>query len=64
LQATRNPRRVLETLVRIGERAIISFPNFGYWRVRLSLMREDACRSRRCSTTNGRLTEHSSLHDP
>ena len=38
LQATRNPRRVLETLVRIGERAIVSFPNFGYWRVRLSLM--------------------------
>jgi methionine biosynthesis protein MetW len=38
LQATRNPRRVLETLVRIGGRAIISFPNFGYWRVRLSLL--------------------------
>jgi methionine biosynthesis protein MetW len=38
LQATRQPRRVLETLVRIGERAIVSFPNFGYWRVRLSLM--------------------------
>jgi len=29
---------VLETLVRIGERAIVSFPNFGYWRVRLSLL--------------------------
>jgi methionine biosynthesis protein MetW len=38
LQATRQPRRVLETLVRIGERAIVSFPNFGYWRVRLSLL--------------------------
>jgi methionine biosynthesis protein MetW len=38
LQATRQPRRVLETLVRIGDRAIVSFPNFGYWRVRLSLM--------------------------
>jgi methionine biosynthesis protein MetW len=37
LQATRQPRRVLETLVRIGERAIVSFPNFGYWRVRLGL---------------------------
>jgi methionine biosynthesis protein MetW len=37
LQATRNPRLVLETLVRIGQRAIVSFPNFGYWRVRLSL---------------------------
>lgn len=37
LQATRQPRRVLETLVRIGERAIVSFPNFGFWRVRVGL---------------------------
>ena len=38
LQATRQPRRVLETLVRIGRRAIISFPNFGFWRIRLHLL--------------------------
>jgi len=38
LQATRNPRTVLEDLLRIGERAIVSFPNFGNWRVRLSLL--------------------------
>ena len=38
LQATRNPRRVLETLVRIGRRAIVSFPNFGFWRIRLNLL--------------------------
>jgi methionine biosynthesis protein MetW len=37
LQATRQPRRVLETLMRIGKRAIVSFPNFGFWRIRLSL---------------------------
>lgn len=37
LQATRQPRRVLETLVRIGKRAIVSFPNFGFWRVRFGL---------------------------
>jgi methionine biosynthesis protein MetW len=37
LQATRQPRRVLETLMRIGERAIVSFPNFGFWRIRLGL---------------------------
>jgi methionine biosynthesis protein MetW len=37
LQATRQPRRVIETLVRIGERAIVSFPNFGFWRVRAGL---------------------------
>jgi methionine biosynthesis protein MetW len=38
LQATRNPRRVIETLARIGRRAIVSFPNFGYWRIRLKLL--------------------------
>src|SRR5438874_10876189 len=39
LQATRRPRHVVETLVRIGKRAIVSFPNFGFWRIRLSLLR-------------------------
>jgi methionine biosynthesis protein MetW len=37
LQATRAPRAVLEQLVRIGRRAIVSFPNFGHWRVRWRL---------------------------
>ena len=34
IQATRNPRRVLEHMLRIGRRAIVSFPNFGHWRIR------------------------------
>ena len=34
LQATRHPRAVLEHLLRIGRRAIVSFPNFGHWHVR------------------------------
>jgi methionine biosynthesis protein MetW len=38
LQATRNPRLVLGHLVRIGKRAIVSFPNFGHWRMRLYLV--------------------------
>ena len=38
LQATREPRHVLEALIRIGKRAIVSFPNFGFWRIRLSLL--------------------------
>ena len=37
LQATRNPRKVLEQMLRIGRHAIVSFPNFGHWRVRSSL---------------------------
>ena len=38
LQATRQPRHVIEALVRIGKRAIVSFPNFGFWRIRLGLL--------------------------
>ena len=38
LQATHNPRAVMEELLRVGRRAIVSFPNFGHWRVRLSVM--------------------------
>ena len=38
LQATRAPRAVLELLVRIGRRAIVSFPNFGHWRIRWRLL--------------------------
>jgi methionine biosynthesis protein MetW len=37
LQAMHRPARVLEELVRIGRSAIVSFPNFGHWRVRLGL---------------------------
>jgi methionine biosynthesis protein MetW len=38
LQATHQPRRVVEQLVRIGRHAIVSFPNFGHWRIRLRLL--------------------------
>ncbi|MGB8183205.1 MAG: methionine biosynthesis protein MetW [Stellaceae bacterium] len=38
LQATRKPREVLLNLVRIGRHAIVSFPNFGHWRIRMGLL--------------------------
>jgi len=38
LQAMRNPRAAMENMARIGRRVIVSFPNFGYWRVRLQLL--------------------------
>jgi methionine biosynthesis protein MetW len=38
LQATHDPREVLEHLVRIGRYAIVSFPNFAHWRARLHLL--------------------------
>jgi methionine biosynthesis protein MetW len=34
IQATRNPKKVLANLLRIGRHAIVSFPNFGHWKVR------------------------------
>jgi methionine biosynthesis protein MetW len=37
IQATRQPRVVLEHMLRIGRRAIVSFPNFGHWRVRAEI---------------------------
>ena len=37
IQATRQPRIVLQQMLRIGRRAIVSFPNFGHWQVRVAL---------------------------
>ncbi|MEX2451222.1 MAG: methionine biosynthesis protein MetW [Rhodospirillales bacterium] len=37
LQTVTSPRIVLEHMLRIGKRAIVSFPNFAYWRLRLHL---------------------------
>lgn len=38
IQATEKPRSVLNHLLRIGRRTAVSLPNFGYWKVRLSLL--------------------------
>jgi methionine biosynthesis protein MetW len=38
LQQVREPKTVLAELLRIADRAIVSLPNFGHWRVRLSLL--------------------------
>ena len=38
IQATEKPRVVMEHLLRIGRRVAISLPNFGYWKVRASLL--------------------------
>ena len=34
LQETRNPLKVLESMLRIGRHGIVAFPNFGHWSVR------------------------------
>lgn len=38
IQATQHPRDVLEQMLRIGRRAIVSFPNFGHWKNRWQIM--------------------------
>ena len=38
LQETRHPRQVLREMLRVGRRAIVAFPNFGHWRMRLSML--------------------------
>jgi methionine biosynthesis protein MetW len=38
IQATRQPETVLRHLLRIGRKAIVSFPNFGHWRIRSQLL--------------------------
>ncbi|HYO82294.1 MAG TPA: methionine biosynthesis protein MetW [Bryobacteraceae bacterium] len=36
LQEVRSPLKVLREMLRVGRRAIVAFPNFGHWSVRLS----------------------------
>jgi methionine biosynthesis protein MetW len=36
LQETLHPLKVLNEMLRVGRRAIVAFPNFGHWRVRLN----------------------------
>ena len=39
LQTAERPDRMLSELLRVGQRAFVSFPNFAYWRMRWALMR-------------------------
>lgn len=52
LQQMRDPRHVLSELLRIADQAIVSAPNFGHWRMRMSLM------------ARGRMPETRTLPDP
>ena len=52
LQQVQRPRHVLGELLRIGEQAIVSLPNFGHWRMRLDLL------------TKGRMPLTRALPDP
>lgn len=52
IQATHRPKIVLEELLRIANKVIVSFPNFGHWRIRLQIL------------FNGRMPMTSKLPDP
>ena len=38
LQETKAPLHVLREMLRVGKRAIVSFPNFGHWSVRKAML--------------------------
>ena len=38
LQAMMDPKKILIELLRVGSKAIVSFPNFGHWKIRLQLL--------------------------
>jgi|TARA_X000001036_G_scaffold413651_1_gene428132 methionine biosynthesis protein MetW len=38
LQAFLDPEKVISELLRVGKKAIVTIPNFGYWKVRLHLL--------------------------
>ena len=38
LQAFLNPQLVINELLRVGKQAIVTIPNFGYWKIRLHLL--------------------------
>ena len=38
LQAFLDPENVINELLRVGKKAIVSIPNFGHWKVRLNLL--------------------------
>ena len=38
LQAFLNPEKVLDELLRVGKKGIVTIPNFGHWKVRLNLL--------------------------
>jgi methionine biosynthesis protein MetW len=48
LQETRRPLEVLREMLRIGRHAIVAFPNYGHWAVRLSLLATGRAPRTRC----------------
>lgn len=38
LQSTEKPDYVIEEMLRVGKKIVVSFPNFAYWRIRLYLL--------------------------
>ena len=38
LQAFLNPKIVIDELLRVGKKAIVTIPNFGFWKIRLHLL--------------------------
>ena len=48
LQESRRPLEVLREMLRIGKHAVVAFPNYGHWAVRLSLLLTGRAPRTRC----------------
>jgi len=48
LQESRRPLQVLKEMLRVGRHAIVAFPNFGHWSVRLSMLAGGRAPRTRC----------------
>ena len=53
LQAFLYPELVLDELLRVGKKAIVTIPNFGYWKVRFHLLFKVLCQLRKHYQMNG-----------
>ena len=62
LQAMRNAESVLNEMLRVGREGIVTFPNFGYWRHRLDILRGRMPVSRIAALQVVRHAQHPPVH--
>lgn len=48
LQSTEKPDYVIEEMLRVGKKVVVSFPNFGYWRVSFICFLTAECQNQKC----------------
>ncbi len=62
LQATRHTEPLVQEMLRVGREGIVSFPNFGYWRNRLNVLRGNMPVSQRTALPMVRHAQRAPVH--